>query len=92
VEELQVCTRYQVGDDPEAITGRFLPDANQLARVTPLYETLEGFHGDLSVARSFDELPATAREYVEFIEDFVGLPVSIVSVGPDRTQTIQLRS
>ena len=89
IEELQVCTRYQIGDDPEAITGRFFPDATRLAGITPLYETLPGFHGDVTKAQSFDELPAPAREYIEFIEDFVSLPVSIVSVGPDRTQTIQ---
>ncbi len=89
IEELRVCTRYQVGDDAESITGRFLPDANQLARVTPLYETLQGFHGDVTKARRFEDLPVPAREYVQFIEEFVGLPVSIISVGPDREQTIQ---
>lgn len=89
LEELKVCTRYQVGPDPEAITGRFLPDANQLSQVTPLYETLPGFHGDLTGVRSMDDLPGPARDYIAFIEDFVGLPVSIVSVGPDRSQTIQ---
>lgn len=89
IEELQVCTRYQIGDDPEAITGRFFPDANRLAGITPLYESLPGFHGDVTKARSFDELPAPARQYIEFIEDFVGLPISIISVGPDRSQTIR---
>lgn len=89
IEELQVCTRYQIGDDPEAITGRFFPDANRLAGITPLYESLPGYHGDVTKARSFDELPAPARQYIEFIEDFVGLPISIISVGPDRSQTIR---
>ena len=89
IEELQVCTRYQIGDDPEAITGRFFPDANRLAGITPLYESLPGFHGDVTKARGFDELPAPARQYIEFIEDFVGLPISIISVGPDRSQTIR---
>jgi adenylosuccinate synthase len=89
IEELKVCTRYQIGDDPDAITGRFLPDANRLSEVTPLYETLPGFHGDVTKAMSIEELPAPAREYIAFIEDFVGLPVSIVSVGPDRSQTIR---
>lgn len=89
IEELQVCTRYQIGDDPEAITGRFFPDANRLQGITPLYESLPGFHGDVTKARSFDELPAPARQYIEFIEDFVGLPISIISVGPDRSQTIR---
>lgn len=91
IEELRVCTRYQIGDDGDAITGRFLPDANQLTRVTPLYETLQGFHGDISKARGYEDLPVPAREYVQFIEEFVGVPVSIVSVGPDRDQTIQRR-
>jgi len=91
IEELRVCTRYQLGDDGDAITGRFLPDANQLSRVTPLYETLQGFHGDITKARRFEDLPVPAREYIQFIEEFVGLPVSIVSVGPDREQTIQRR-
>jgi adenylosuccinate synthase len=89
IEELRVCTRYQIDDESETITGRFLPDANQLQRVTPLYETLQGFHGDITKARRFEDLPVPAREYVQFIEEFVGLPVSIVSVGPDREQTIR---
>ncbi|MFG0291762.1 MAG: adenylosuccinate synthase [Phycisphaerales bacterium JB050] len=89
IEELKVCTRYQIGDDPDAITARFLPDANRLSEITPLYETLPGFHGDVTKATSFEELPAPARDYISFIEDFVGLPVSLVSVGPDRSQTIR---
>jgi adenylosuccinate synthase len=56
--------------------------------VEPVYETFPGFSGDLSGARKFSDLPASARDYVKQIEKWAGVPVSIVSVGQSREQTI----
>jgi adenylosuccinate synthase len=85
LESLRVCTAYRV-DGVE--TDRFLPDAEDLARAEPVYKTLEGFDAEITTARSRADLPQTALAYLEFIERFVGVPVKIVSVGPDREQTI----
>ena len=52
------------------------------------YTELPGWDEDISGARSLEELPQTAREYVEYIEDFLGVPVVLVGVGPGRDQMI----
>ena len=54
----------------------------------PLYEELPGWECDISGCRTFDELPAAARNYITFIEELAGVPVSVIAVGPSREQTI----
>ena len=83
--ELQICTEYKV--DGRA-TGRFLPDASDLARAEPVYRTLPGFHGDISAVRRRGDLPDEARRYLDTIEEYVGAPVRMIGVGPGREQTI----
>lgn len=67
---------------------RFPADAAHLARCKPIYETLPGWKCDITKVRRFDDLPLAAQEYVEQVALRVGVRVSIVSVGPDREQTI----
>ncbi len=83
--ELKLATSYQM---PDGETDRFVADGYALADATPKYETMAGFSQDITGARTFDELPDEAKVYIKRIEDFVGVPVGIVSVGPDREQTI----
>jgi adenylosuccinate synthase len=85
--ELQVCTRYRLHGKE---TDRFPADLGELERVEPIYEALPGFDGDLSTARSMDELPATARDYLGFLSDFLRVPISMVSTGPKREQTLRV--
>jgi adenylosuccinate synthase len=54
----------------------------------PIYEELPGWEEDLTEARTFEDLPKTARDYIGFIEDLADVPVSIIAVGPSREQTI----
>ena len=54
----------------------------------PVYEELPGWEEDLTEARTFEELPKNARDYIGFIEDLADVPVSIIAVGPSREQTI----
>ena len=54
----------------------------------PVYETMPGWKTDLSGIRSYDELPENAKKYIARVEDLIGAPVGVVSVGPDREQTI----
>ena len=61
-----------------------------LQDVEPVYEELPGWKTDISGCKSYDELPQNARYYVERISQLVGVPLGIVSVGPDRSQTIVL--
>jgi adenylosuccinate synthase len=64
-------------------------DLTVLARCRPIYETLPGWGMDITLARSFDELPQEARTYVSRIEELAGIPASCISVGPGRDQTIR---
>jgi len=87
--ELNVCIGYRrIGDANGAVSDRFTPDAEALRRVEPVYRTFPGFAQDVTGVRSRAELPAEARAYIEFIEEFVGVPVRLIGVGPDRVQTI----
>ncbi len=87
-EKIQVCTAYE-------LRGKridYVPTSSfDFEAVTPIYEELEGWQGDLRHARSLSDLPAATRRYLEFIEAFTGVPAAILSVGPDREETIILR-
>jgi adenylosuccinate synthase len=83
--ELKVCTGYRL--DGKTTTD-FPADAEALQRVEPVYEALPGFAADIADATDFEALPAEAHGYLKFIEDFIGVPVVMVSVGPKRSQSI----
>jgi adenylosuccinate synthase len=83
--ELKLCTAYDI--DGERTT-HFPSDSFQLERCRPVYETIPGWQEDITTARKLGDLPAAARRYIDRIGELVGLKVSVVSVGPDRAQTI----
>jgi adenylosuccinate synthase len=85
VDEVAVCTAYEL--DGRRID-YFPPDAFLLGRCRPVYETLPGWRTDLTQARRLADLPAAARRYVDRLGELLGRPVTIVSVGPDRENTI----
>ncbi|MCW2613488.1 MAG: purA [Frankiales bacterium] len=65
---------------------------NDFNHATPVYEYLEGWTEDITGARTFDDLPATAQAYVRRLEVLSGAPFASIGVGPDREQTLELRS
>jgi adenylosuccinate synthase len=85
-DTLKLCTAYRLPDG--STTDRFLPDAATLALAEPVLRDIQPFDDDITHARSLEALPANARRYLDAIEDATGLPISLVSVGPDRNQTI----
>jgi adenylosuccinate synthase len=85
LKELAIATAY---DTPSGRTTEFPADAHDLESCRPVYETFPGWDGDLSAIRRRADLPATAQRYLARIESLVGRPIRIVSVGPDRAQTI----
>jgi adenylosuccinate synthase len=87
IPEVKICIAYEL--DGERITN-FPCDADDLRRVKPIYETYAGWDTDLTNATSYDEFPQAAKDYVARIAELVGVPVEVVSVGPDRAQTIVL--
>ena len=84
-ETLKICTGYQYGD--EVITN-YPASLKILSDCTPIYEELPGWSEDITQVETFEDLPENAKKYVKRIETLIGLPVSIVSVGPKRRQTI----
>ncbi len=85
VDEIAICTAY----DLEGRRLDYFPsDAFLLERCRPVYETLLGWRTDLSKVRRLADLPSAARGYVDRLSALLALPVSIVSVGPDRDETI----
>lgn len=83
-DELKVCVAYNYRGE----TIQHLPYSLNEDEVTPQYTSLPGWKEDLTKMRNADELPKTFMEYVSFIEEYVQTPIKIVSVGPDRNQTI----
>ncbi len=63
----------------------------EFERVEPIYKEMPGWKGDLRKCRKLEDLPAEARAYLDFVEEFTGTPPAILSVGPDRDETIIVR-
>jgi adenylosuccinate synthase len=83
--ELKICVAYEI-DGRRTID--FPSHVDDLRRVQPVYETLPGWQKEISDVRRIQDLPARARAYLERLSALTGCPVEIVSVGPDREQTI----
>jgi len=84
-EVLRVCNAYVVDGER---TDVFPASAYEVATAEAAYETMPGFDQEVTDCRTYDDLPSGARRYLAKIEEYVGVPVRIVSVGPERTQTI----
>lgn len=85
-DKIKVCTAYKTEDGE--IIDYFTSSTTKLAKYTPIYEELDGFNEDITKVSRFEELPQTAQDYIKFIEDYLGIEVYLVSVGPDRSQNI----
>jgi adenylosuccinate synthase len=85
LDEVRICVAYEI--DGERVD-RWQASADALGRAVPVYETLPGWPGSIHGARSLADLPPTARSYLARLEELVRVPIHLVSVGPERTQTI----
>lgn len=88
-DELKVCVAYKDVRDGK-IYKDYPTNINMHKYLEPVYETYKGWKEDISKAKTMDELPANAKAYLKKLEELVGIPIKIVSVGPDREQTIIL--
>jgi len=84
-EELQVCTHYQLKNGEKIDT---LPYDLCSEEVTPVYKTIKGWNQDLSHCETFESLPTELLVYAAFIEEETGLPITLISIGPDRKETL----
>ena len=85
LKELKLCRAYEIDGKQ---TSFFPANADRLARAQCVYETVEGWEEEITEAKTFAELPANAKKYVELIEKITGTSVSMIGVGPKRSQTI----
>lgn len=85
LDELKLCVAYRYKGQEIAHPPQ---EENGMAFVEPVYESMPGWQEDISTCRSYAELPQATRDYIARIEAVLGIPVRIVSVGPDRNQTI----
>lgn len=85
LDELKICTKYVLNGQEYDNVPALITD---FEKCEPVYETLPSWNEDITKVSSYDELPIEAKNYIRKIEEVTGVKVSIVSVGPDRTQTI----
>jgi adenylosuccinate synthase len=85
LDHVQICTGYK---HRAQRLDYFRADMDVLAEVEPIYETLPGWRGNLTAARRFEDLPREAQQYIKRVEQLIGAPIKMLSVGPDRTATI----
>ena len=88
-ETLKVCTGYVSGEGAEL--DHFPYHQSVLHHVEPEYTELPGWNEDITGCRTAADLPQKAKDYLEFLSDFVGVPVTLVGVGPGREQIVWLR-
>ncbi len=82
-DKVRVCTSYKVGN--KELTE--IPFNNEL-KIEPVYKDIDGWKEDISLVRDYKNLPANLKKFIEFIETQTGVPITMVSVGPDRKETI----
>jgi adenylosuccinate synthase len=88
LERVPVCVAYDVAG---ARHDEIPMTQTDFHHATPVYEYLDGWWEDISTAREFTDLPASAQRYVRALEEMIGAPVAAVGTGPRRDQTLQLR-
>ena len=85
LDSINICTHYELDgkiiDTPPSTISK-------LERCKPVYETLPGWHEDITGVKSYEELPENAKNYIKKIEEITGVAIGVISVGPDRSQTI----
>ena len=88
-DEIKMCTAYKIDGE---IINEIPASLKILAKVKPVYETFAGWKSDISKIRRYEDLPANAKKYLERMAQVTGIALGIVSVGPNRDQTIVLKN
>lgn len=84
LDEIKVCTGYEIDGQ---VTKNF-PAPYKLKYATPVYETLPGWKCDISNIKTYSDLPEECKNYIKFAEDYIGIPIKILSNGPSRDNII----
>ncbi|MCY8231216.1 adenylosuccinate synthase [Priestia filamentosa] len=89
LETVKICVAYRYRGE---VIEEFPASLKALAECEPVYEEMPGWTEDITGVKSLSELPENARHYIERVSQLTGIPLSVFSVGPDRTQTNVIRS
>ena len=84
IDKIKVCTKYNYNGE----VVDYMPFSIMNENIEPIYEEIDGWEEDITQAKSYNDLPLNFKNYVAFLEDKLNLKIKIVSVGPDRKQTI----
>ncbi len=84
-EKIMICTKYKIGEEE---TDQFPARADILANVVPQYTEMLGWNEDISRTKEFFDLPKNAKNYIQKLEELLETKITIISVGPERDQTI----
>jgi len=84
LDEIPVCTHYEIDGNRCDV----FPVNSELEKAKPVFKILKGWKSDISNIRNFEELPLEAKEYVNFVEELLGFPITLISVGPKRDDII----
>ena len=85
ISPIKICTGYKLAGK----TIRTVPsDVNDLEKITPIYREMKGWDKPIGECRTFEDLPKNAKDYVETVQHLTGIPVTLISVGPSREQSI----
>ena len=85
LEEIKLCIGYQNGQE---VIYDYPYEQNILYNAVPVYETYEGWTEDITSVKKFDDLPENAKKYINAIADYIEIPITFISVGPERNQNI----
>ena len=85
--EIPLCVDYKYKG---TVLKEFPADAAILAVIEPVYKTMRGWQTSLAGVKEWPKLPAAAQDYLKFLADYLGIPISMVSTGPVRDETIRL--
>ena len=84
LDEIPVCVAYEIN----GVRTEEFPSGDRLDAAKPIYQKLPGWKTDIMGATEWDELPAEAKAYVEYIEKLIECPITMISTGPDRKHMI----
>ncbi len=84
-DKIKMCIGYEYKGE---VIQHFPADLNKLSQCTPIYKELDGWKEDITQIEKYEDLPINAKKYIEAIEEYLQVPVKIISVGPKRNQTI----
>lgn len=87
LKEIKICIDYKLNGKPISYSSC---GYNELSKLTPIYKTFPGWEEDLTSIKAFKNLPKNCQNYLKFIEDFLNIPIKLISTGPQREEYIKL--